>query len=85
MSNKPRWAPPDNGETKCFCMSDLTEEEREAFVNSIGSKYVRDNYEKQKSQGAFNPPPKCINPMDEMKEEMKKLYAEIEKLKKKNA
>lgn len=63
----------------------LTEEEREAFVNSFPDGNMRKAYERQKAEGGFNPPPKWVNPMDEMKEQVRKLSEEIEKLKKKNA
>ena len=64
-----------------ICLINLTEEEREAFVNSFPDGNMRKAYERQKAEGGFNPPPKWVNPMDEMKEEMKKLSDEIERLK----
>ena len=58
-------------------MAELSEEERETFVNSFPCGRMREVYEKLKAEGAYNPSPPRVNPMDEIK----RLSAEIEKLK----
>ncbi len=65
--------------SKTICMAELTEEEREEFVNSFPCGRMRKVYETLKAEGAYNnlTPPSPFNPM----EEIKKLSAEIERLK----
>ena len=58
-------------------MAELSEEERETFVNSFPCGRMREVYEKLKAKGAYNPRPPIIDPI----EQIRKLSEEIERLK----
>jgi len=60
-----------------ICFADLTDEQREAFIASFPCGRMREVYEKLKAEGAYNPRPPIIDPI----EQIRKLSEEIERLK----